>query len=235
MSRDLFGPGAWSPLARGWNAYWQGDRSAELLVHVDDGEAEAMPISIFFRGGEGLRPPDRLALELARGRVLDAGAGVGCLSLLLQEAGADVTALEVVPRGVEIMRERGVGRVVEGRLEGLAAGQAFDTILLLMNGTALAGTLSRFPLLLETLEGLLAPGGLVLMDSTDLGSGPEDAYPGELHYQMEFEGERGAPFPQLFLDPTTLERLAVQEGWTVRILWSGEEGEYLAGLERASP
>jgi hypothetical protein len=108
----------------------------------------------------------------------------------------------------------------------------------MMNGLALAGTLERLPRFLGVLEGLLAPGGQVLMDSTDLTSSGADQswhggeYPGDLQYQMEFEGEKGAPFPQLFVDPDTLRRVAEEEGWGVEILWRGPEGEYLARFTR---
>ena len=112
-----------------------------------------------------------------------------------------------------------------------------------MNGPALAGTLGALPAFLETLGGLLAPGGQVLLDSTNLleeaglpsaHSGWErEGYPGELHYQMEFRGERGIPFPQLFLDPALLEEVASNAGFRTEVLWQGAFGEYLARLTRA--
>jgi SAM-dependent methyltransferase len=226
-------------MARAWMAYQDGGHGAALEIHADDGEQETMPVSVFFRGEEGLRGVDVEALECARGRVLDGGAGVGSTALLLQERGFDVTALEVIPQGVEIMRTRGVKNPIEGRLEDLPKTQEFDTILLLMNGSALAGTLGGLLPFLTELEGLLAPGGQVLMDSTDLlhGQGWDDGeegedYPGDLLYQMEFRAKRGAPFPQLFLDPVTLKRMAEPEGWMVDILRQEEEGEYLARLTR---
>lgn len=241
MIPPSFGPEAWEPLAAAWKAYHEGDEEAALVVHADDGGSEAMPVSLFFRRREALRGADREALLRARGRVLDGGAGVGSLSLILQEEGVTVTALEVVPEGVRIMRERGVREVRMGRLEDLPHGESYDTILLLMNGTALAGTVEGLPRLLWTLAGLLASDGQVLVDSTDLVGGErsvelpggfEEAYPGELQYQMEFDGVRGAPFPQLFLDPWTFRRIAGENGWDVELVWEGEGGEYLACLTR---
>jgi SAM-dependent methyltransferase len=224
--------------------FWGGDREAHLTVYADDGGAEEMPVAVFFRTEEELRPADRAALALVRGRVLDGGAGVGALALILQERGFKVMALEVIPEGIEIMKARAVEEARAGRLEDLAGEtphvHAFDTILLLMNGTALAGTLRGFPRFLAVLEGLLASGGQVLIDSTDLlksGSWDptegDDTYPGGLQYQIEFNGMRGAPFPQLFLDPDTLARVAGEVGWEVEIVWDGEGGEYLARLTRA--
>lgn len=244
MREPFFGPEAWSPLAASWRAYQDGDHQAFLGIHADDGERETMSVSLFFRGRDGLREADREALARVRGRVLDGGAGVGSLALILQEDGFPVTALEVIPEGVEIMKARGVEDAREGRLEALPQEGAFDTILLLMNGSALAGTLDGFPAFLRSLEGLLSPGGQLLMDSTDLlqgevwdweeeeGGEGEGGYPGDLQYQMEFQGGRGAPFPQLFLDPGTLRKIAEKEGWFVEVVWEGEGGEYLARLFR---
>jgi SAM-dependent methyltransferase len=226
MNEAGFGPEAWAPLSKAWMAYFRGNTRAILNVHADDGAFEPMPVSVFFRGEGELRGPDRGAVRLARGRTLDVGAGVGAISLVLQEKGLPVTALEVVPEGVEIMRTRGVEDPREGRLEDLTLEEPYDTILLLMNGTALAGTLSGFPDLLDSLGRLLAPGGQVLIDSTDL------AGDGEFQYQLEFQGEKGAPFPQLFLEPDTLGGVAAEKGWGMEVVWKGEDGEYLARLSR---
>jgi len=236
-----FGPEAWAPLAEALVAFFGGEEAAVLTVHADEGEPDPMPVSLFFRSQEELREVDRVALALVQGRVLDVGAGVGSLSLTLQESGVPVTAVEVIPEAVEIMTARGVLDARQGRVEDLSPSGDFDTLLLLMNGAALAGALSHFPSLLQTLDGLLAPGGQVLMDSTDiLGGGEphpdilwdEGEYPGEVQYQMEFRGERGAPFPQLFIDPAMLDRVATEGGWTMELAWRGPAGEFLARLRR---
>jgi len=251
LSSRFFGPEAWGPLAAAWVAFWAGHEDVVLWVRSDDASPEPMPVSIFFRSGDDLRPIDREALARVRGRVLDGGAGVGSLALILQERGVPVIAAEIIPEGVAIMKERGVREVIGAPLEALQLEGAFDTILLLMNGTALAGTLRGFSAFLDTLDGLLAPGGQILMDSTDLlageawaesrggpgqaAGGSQDGYPGELHYQMEFRGERGAPFPQLFLDQRTLVRLAGEMGWRVEVVRDYQGGEYLACLTRQEP
>jgi hypothetical protein len=170
------------------------------------------------------------------------------MTLLVQESGMDVTAAEVIPEAVEIMGRRGVRRVIGGRLEDMEPSRSFDTLLLLMNGSTLAGSLSGVVPFFRTLEGLLSPGGQVLLESTDLrqggtlpepGQDPEAsgspgamAYPGEVQYQMEFRGEKGAPFPQLFLDPELLEQLVAPLGWRVEVVWANQGGEYLARLTR---
>jgi SAM-dependent methyltransferase len=233
MAKAFFGPRAWAPLAEALEAYFQGNLGATLVVHADEGEADPMPVSLFFRTEEDLRAADREAIRLTRGRVLDVGAGVGAVALVLQDRGIDVTAVEVIPEAVEIMLERGVEDVRQGWIQELALEPVFDTVLLLMNGVALAGTLTGLPEFLRAVRRVLAPGGQVLVDSTDLLHGDEAGsgdYPGEIQYQLEFEGQRGAPFPQLFVDPATLARVADGVGMDFRLAWTGGEGEYLAVL-----
>jgi len=244
VNSDSFGPEAWSPLAKALVAYWTGHQDAVLLVHSDEGEPDPMPVALFFRGIDAMSEVDRHALELARGRVLDGGACVGSVTLALQDQGLEVVAVEVIPEAVEIMRSRGVEDPREGRLEDIAASQEYDTVLLLMNGAALAGTLSGLPRFLDVLDGLVAPGGQVLLDSTDLREravnvgestdGMAEEYPGEFHYQVEFDGDRGAPFPQLFVDPGTLARVASVQGWTTEICCAASDGDYLSRLTRTA-
>jgi SAM-dependent methyltransferase len=252
MSGVSFGPLAWGPLAQALRAYEDGAHETEVIVHSDAGTVEPFPIELLYRRPEDGDRIDREALARARGHVLDAGAGVGAFSLSLQEAGQEVTALEVIPDAVEIMARRGVRKIRSGLFQDLPPDKVFDTIVLLMNGVAMAGSLAGLPPLLQVLRGLLAPGGQVLMDSTDLagelpvdpgaladgsrglaGAGGESegqAYPGDLQYQLEFQGVRGAPFPQLFVDPVTLGRVAAREGWSCQMVAQCQESRFLARL-----
>jgi hypothetical protein len=247
MREALFGPESWAPLAKALVAYAQGRTDVLLKVYVDDGEADPLPVSLFFRSPCELRDVDREALARAQGHVLDVGASVGSIALALQERGVPVTALEVVPEAVRIMSQRGIREVWEGRTEDLPTGMVFDTILVLMNGIALAGSLAGVPRFLRDLGGLLDEGGQILLDSTDLLEASEERptcvedippewyqgdYPGEHHYQMEFGGVRGAPFPQVFLDPGTLSALAEAEGFESDVVWWGMEGLFLARLRK---
>jgi SAM-dependent methyltransferase len=232
-------------LAKALTAFAEGDKGAVLEVHVDSGEADPLPVSLFFRSPSELRDEDRIALDHVKGRVLDLGAGVGSVTLALQGLGFEVTALEVIPEAVGIMAERGVRDARKGRLEDLATGEVFDTILVLMNGIALAGSLGGVPGFLRALRNRLEEGGQILLDSTNLLEEPsapaaadqelppewfEGEYPGEAHYQLEFRGERGAPFPQVFVDPATLAILAKREGLDMEVVWRGDEGAFLARL-----
>ena len=232
----------WKPYEAAMLAFHGGDPDATIVVY-DDFERDEAPISYFFRGPDQFPPLERAALELCRGRVLDVGAGSGCHSLALQDRGIDVSAIDVLPGLVRIMQERGVRRVRVASWQNLEA-DPFDTVLLLMNGLGLAETLSGLRRFLKDIRRLLRPGGQVLADSTDVRTRmdpsagragkmvrPDGRYIGELHFQLEFKGRKGGPFPQLYVDPETLTQYAGAEGWSCEIVSQRDKyGNYLARL-----
>ena len=189
----------WKPHAAAMQAYHEGKRDAVLVVY-DDFERDEVPVSYFFRGPDQFPPLERLALDLSRGRVLDVGAGSGCHSLVLQEQGLEVTAIEILPSLVQILRDRGV-RDARVATWMDVEGPPFDTVLMLMNGIGLTETLPGLRRFFSEARRLVRPGGQVLADSTDVRvrmdveagrtgalERPDGRYVGELRFQVEYEG-----------------------------------------------
>lgn len=226
------------PLERALLAHAAGRTRRSLRVHADGGALQRMPVALFFRAGRRLREIDRRALALCRGRVLDVGAGAGALALALQQNGHEVTALEVLPGAVEVMRARGVRDACLADVRAFRWARPYDTVLAMMNGTAPAGTLAALPWWLAALAAPLAPAGQLVVDSTDLRAPgrrpvqPDGRYVGELQYQLEYEGEKGEPFPQLFVDPRRLAKAAREVGLASAVVWRARDGSYLARLTR---
>jgi len=220
-------------------AYHRGDTAARIIVHDDHGDCDAHEIAHFFRAADQFPLLEQKAIELCRGRVLDVGAGSGCHSLVLQELGLDVCALELAPELCDMMRDRGVRNVSCGDIRVLEE-DPFDTVLMMMNGLEFAGSISGLERLLGHLHTLVAAGGQVLADSTDLrpthGSEAdltkrEDGrYVGELTFQLEFEGRKGSPFQHLYVDPDMLEHYAAKAGWNLTIIHEADFGHYLVRL-----
>ena len=69
-------------------------------------------------------------------------------------------------------------------------------------------------------------------NDTQGGRDDDDLYIGELHYQLSVGEHVGDVFPQLFVDPDTLDAQARRAGWNTEVLWSGPDGRYLARLQR---
>jgi SAM-dependent methyltransferase len=151
---------------------------------------------------------------------------------VLQARGLTVTALDASPEAVEVMRRRGVRDVHCGDVFTFA-GERFDTLLILMNGIGLVGTLDGLDRFLRDVARLVADGGQILLDSFDPGpADPErpQAYPGEMRFQLEYRGVRGAFYDFVFLDFETLRGHAGSAGWCCESIWQEEEGHYLARL-----
>lgn len=230
----------WRPYERVMQDYFRGNRNATIVVY-DDFERDEAPIAYFFRGEADFSPVDRVAVEQCRGRVLDVGAGAGCHSLALQARGIEVVALEVMAGVARIARERGVQDVRPQSIFDFGE-PGFDTILMMMNGIGISETLDGLGLLLDHARRLLRPGGQVLADSCDLriwdAAGRPDGtqlyredgrYVGELHIQLEYQGEKGPPFQQLYADPDTLTRIARTNGWMAEVIATADPA-YLARL-----
>lgn len=227
---------SWAPLDEALAAYRAGDTDAVVEMRTDTGGTEDVPVSLFFRAPAEMGAVERAALGRARGRILDLGAGAGAHARPLAAEGRAVTAAEVLPQARAALREGGVADVREGGLEALDPGERFDTVLVLMNGVGLAGSLEGLPGFLGRLADVLAPGGRILADSTDPRGwdDPGDGrYPGEVHMQLGFGGRWGEPFPFLFVDPQRLRDAAGSRGLRVTVVAREEDGRYLARVTRA--
>ena len=229
------------PMGRAIAEYWKTKKADRLRVFSPMFEEDEIPVTTLFRSYESMPKIEQKALDMAKGRILDVGAGAGCHSLVLQERGLDVTAIDISPLSVKTMKERGVKKVLEQdffTLEG-----QYDTILLLMNGLGISGTLERMPELFKQLDKILAPGGQVLGDSTDIcyvyetEDGiielPDDMdYYGELSFQMQYKDTIGEPFDWLYIDADTLTEKAESCGYAVEVVAEGEHYDYLASITK---
>ena len=110
------------PLGRALLDHLQSGEDVDIEVFRSDGVAFTMRSSEFFSLEGRLMALDERALEECRGRVLDVGAGAGRHSLVLQERGIDVVALDISPLCGEVMRRRGVRDVRVGDAFGLGVG-----------------------------------------------------------------------------------------------------------------
>lgn len=130
-----------------------------VTVRTDFGPGEEIRPSTFFRGEDAFEEWESIALRHCGPRVLDIGAGVGAHALVLQARGHEVTALDLIPEAVRIMRERGVEDARTGTLFELPPAKVYDTVILLMNGSMIAETLSGLDRLLSAAAAVLDPGG----------------------------------------------------------------------------
>lgn len=223
-----------------YNYHFNGNDES-LVIDSNYTEDEVLDPSHFFRTYDLMSAIEKRALDLCRGKILDVGAGAGCHALELQNRALRVTALEKSELACQVMTDRGVEHIVTGDMMD-HTGIMYDTILLLMNGAGLAGTMQGLERMLAHLKTLLAPGGQILMDSTDIiylfqeddGSLWIDLannnYYGEMTYTIKYRNKTGDPFPWLFVDFESLSQYAGKQGFKTELVMEGEDGDYLARL-----
>ena len=221
--------------------YQKSGKAGRLRVLSSMFEEDEMPVKHLFRKVEEMPMLEQKALKLAKGKVLDIGAGSGCHTLALQEKGLEVKAIDISPLSCEAMELRGVkdAECINLFDEHLETG--FDTILLLMNGTGIAGKIENLPALFNRLKALLNQGGQILIDSSDLKyiyeneDGSFDinlngAYYGEVDYQMIYKDIKGDSFDWLYVDFPLLKSIAESCGLHGELVAEGEHYDYLARI-----
>lgn len=229
------------PMGAAIRDYHLRGKAACLRVMSSMFDEDEMPVDHLFRTFDYMPHLEQKALNMAYGKVLDIGAGAGCHALALQERGMDVKAIDISPLSCKVMKERGIKDVECVNLFCKQLQGKYDTLLLLMNGTGIAGKLSQLPALLNRLKELLSEEGQILIDSSDLkyiyenedGSMDIDLnapYYGEVDYQMQYRDIKGEPFDWLYTDPMLLASVSKQCGLQCQIMEQGEHYDYLAKL-----
>ena len=206
-------------------------------------DEDEIPVAHLFREEDEMGELELKALGLSKGRILDVGAGAGCHALALQDRGMEVTAIDVSPLSVEVMTKSGIddARLVNLYDETLC--EKFDTILMLMNGSGIIGKIANMPQFFARIDSLLAEGGQVLMDSSDLIYLFEDEdggvdidlagdYYGEVDFTMQYKNIKGETFDWLYIDFETLAFHATENGFEAELVMQGEHYDYLARLTR---
>jgi SAM-dependent methyltransferase len=214
----------------------------DLITETSISDADEMSVSYLFRTYNEMPKLEQKALQLAKGNVLDVGCGAGSHTLELQnERKLDVTAIDISENAVRACQLRGIENVKVANILDLDVENKFDTILLLMNGTGIFGTLNETAKYLQKLKSLLKKGGQILIDSSDLiymydqdedgaYSIPADGYYGELTFTVKYKGITEDTFPWLYLDYNTLQNAAIANGLKCELLMEGEHFDYLAKL-----
>lgn len=230
------------PMGQAILDYYKFGKAERLRVFSSQFEEDEIPVKQLFRHWEEMPALERKALGLARGRILDIGAGSGCHSIWLQEKGMEVVSVDISPLSVWVMQQRGLRDVRLVNLFDERFRETFDTIYMLMNGSGVVGRLENLPLFFRRIKGLLNPGGAILMDSSDLcylfeeedGSYAIDLagkYYGEVDFCMQYKDVVGESFDWLYIDYQTLSYYAAESGFSVEMIQEGSHYDYLARLQ----
>ena len=220
------------PLGKAIQEYAKSGVNKDIIVRSEICEDDVIPSSYLFRSFEEMPAIEQIALANCQGKVLDVGAGAGIHTKYLIENGFEVNCIDISPLAVEHLLAQNIQASTTNFFD-LKDGN-YDTVLMLMNGIGIAGTLSNLRVSLEKAKSLLNKKGKILCDSSDIKYLYEDEdgamwvdlnadYYGNFKFQMVYDDQQTDWFPWLYVDAQTLEEVAT------RILTQNEH-EFLAEL-----
>ena len=214
--------------------------SENITVKSDLCDDDILPIEYLFRTFDEMPEIEQTALNLAKGDVLEVGAGTGCHAKFLNEKGLNTFSIDTSVGAVDFIKKQGLNCENIPFLE--LKNKTFDTILILMNGLGLAGKLKHVGDFLSHAKSLLKPGGSIITDSSDIRYLDEDdeggvwidlnsRYPGEMKFKMTYKDSESDWFPWVYLDFETLEHESEKVGLKATKLLENENFHYLTKLE----
>lgn len=199
----------------------------EIIVKSDLCDDDVIPTSYLFREYEEMPKIEQIALKNCQGKILDVGAGAGMHSIWLQEMEFDVSAIDVSKGAIEYMQKN----ELKARQKNFFSlrNESYDTLLFLMNGIGIAGSLSNLKATLLHAKSLLNSGGQLIFDSSDIkylyenedGSMWMDLaseYYGNFNFQMKFEETQTDWFSWLYVDQNTLKKTVEETNGKMEIL-----------------
>ena len=228
------------PMGKAIHDYYHTGKAGKLRVMSSMFYEDEIPVATLFRGFDEMPVQEQKAIELCKGRVLDVGAGSGCHSVVLKERGLDVVAIDISQLAVDVMKERGINAMNINFFDETFV-EKFDTLLFAMNGIGIVGKVENLEAFFRSARRLLAPGGQLLLDSSDISyvftddDGGMDidlaaGYYGEIDYSMRYKNIKGEPFDWLYIDFDTLSMYAEEHGFNCEKCIDGEHYDYLARL-----
>lgn len=221
--------------------YQKGNYTEDIITISSLDAHDTMPLPYLFRSFSEMPILEKEALKLCKGKVLDIGCGAGSHSLYLQKKNINVTALDSSKGAIKVCELRGIKSYIQSDIYEFKD-RKFDTLLLLMNGVGIVGTLNRLDQFFKHLKKILNPDGQILLDSSDIIYMFEEdqdggrwlpassSYYGEVTFTMSYKNKKSKPFSWLYLDPNTLKNAANANHLNCEIVSVGEHFDYLARL-----
>eukprot|EP00933_Yihiella_yeosuensis_P071563 TRINITY_DN79776_c0_g1_i1.p1 TRINITY_DN79776_c0_g1~~TRINITY_DN79776_c0_g1_i1.p1 ORF type:complete len:319 (+),score=62.53 TRINITY_DN79776_c0_g1_i1:119-1075(+) len=249
-------PNSWDPLGQALLDHFMrvergspGLQTEPLLywTNLSPGQAEELPMELFFRGPSDMPALERHALELCRskgGHVLDIGAGAGSHVLALLKLGLAAEGMDISSAAVELMRRRGV-IAQQGSFWQLQDLKRFDTLMMLMNTAGLVGSLEHLGHFLKLLRTAVNPHCQLLLDVSPpdwdaihkatrrrsgqqrlLMSSFQDKQWAVLSCWLSYGSLTGRSFPMLFAEPSAAVSVSQLSGWKVHLAYQDPQSRH---------
>lgn len=225
-----------------YDYYFNFENDAKIKTISELGGNDYIPVSMFFRTYREMSRLEKVALKHCRTSVLDIGAGAGCHALWLQQNHYPVTAIDVSPGAVDIMKKQGLQDVREISFYDLETEQPYDTIFMMMNGIGFTGDLEGLEQFFKHVKTMMHKESVILLDSTDISYlfskrnktveiDLSSSYYGVFDFMMEYKKVKSDKFYWLYIDFASLEAIAEDYGFSAVKLHEDSNYQYLAELK----
>lgn len=226
------------PMGQAILDFAQTGSAIDIIVSSDICDDDTIPVHYLFRTYEEMPDLEQFALSKCQGKILDVGAGAGMHARYLQSKGFEVHAIDISEKSVAFIKSQNIP-VEQVNFFDLTSGN-FDTILMLMNGIGIAGTLENLDATLLHAKKLVSKNGRIICDSSDIKYLYEDedgglwldlnsTYYGNFRFQMKYGSHQSNWFDWLYADFEKLKESAERTGWKAEKIVTKED-QYLAEL-----
>ena len=229
--------------------YYHGKGGYEI-VERDDGLFSISPgPELYFLEYEDWPESEREAMQYAAGKVLDVGCGAGRHSLYLQERGFDVLGIDSSPRAIEVCKARGLQNALVLSITQVTRHLGvFGTFLMLGNNFSLVGNPRRARWLLGRFHRMTSESGRIVAQTRDpyTTDMPEHlAYheynrrrgrmPGQARIRVRYKKYVTPWIEFLMLSKEELQAILDGTGWEAASFIDGQQGVYVAIMEKVTP
>jgi 2-polyprenyl-3-methyl-5-hydroxy-6-metoxy-1,4-benzoquinol methylase len=223
--------------------------TAEFVEREDNYLDIGSDAGFYFSKYEQWSVLEHLAIERAKGRVLDIGCGAGRHSLYLQQKGFDVTAIDNSPGAIEVCKLRGLKNAIVKAIADVDEFKpnSFDTILMFGNNFGLFGDAENAKLILKKLSQITSSEAQIIAGTrnpyrTDSREHLEyhefnrqrGRMPGQIRMRVRYGKAVGLWFDYLFVSPKEMQEIVADTEWQIEEFIEPEEANYFAVISKKS-
>ncbi|MFA4818453.1 MAG: class I SAM-dependent methyltransferase [Patescibacteria group bacterium] len=238
-NKDAYGQEVW--------AFFLKKDSYEVVERDDGFIGLSGGASAYFANFKDWPKIEKQAIKLAKGKILDIGAGAGRNSLYLQKRNFDVIAIDNSPLAIKVCKKRGVknAKVLPIEKIGTFKPKTFDTVIMFGNNFGLFGSFKKAKSLLKKLHKITSSNALILAESNDVYKTDDPVHlsyhkfnekrgrmPGQLRIRIRFKKYIGDWFDYLLVSKNQMKNILKNTGWRVRNFIDSDKSIYIAIIKK---
>lgn len=192
-------------------------------------------------------PPEKQAMRLVKGRVLDVGCGAGRHSLYLQKKGFEVTGIDNSPGAIKVCKLRGHKKA---RLMSITdihrfKKNSFDTIIMMGNNFGLFGGYKQARRLLKQMHRITSAEGQIIAETIDPYSTTDPLHKayqrfnrrrgrmgGQIRIRIRHNKIIGPWFDYLLVSKTEMKKIVQGAGWMIARIFEDKGPGYTVVLKK---